>query len=262
MKRTGIDEREYFVVGPAGAPALVLIHGSRLTRAMWTPQFEQLSDEMRLIAPDLPGHGALAVQSFSLDAALDQIVALVDAVAGGRAIICGLSLGGYVALAFAERYPQHTAALALSGCSYSFRSGLGLVFGAPYALASRLMTSYLAPLLARADERIFRSRYPSSLADAIIRGGFFYRPFPAIVAALRDFDPAPALRAYPGATLLLNGRADPIFRRGERLYLQALARGRLLVVDGAAHLVNLDQPAAYNAALREFVRTADGHGNN
>lgn len=244
---------EYWAAGPASAPPIALIHGSRLTRAMWTPQFELLSGEFRLVALDLPGHGALAAVPFTMDAAVARVRATLDVLAIERAIICGLSLGGYVALAFAARYPERTTALVLSGSSYSFRGALGKVFGAPYLVASRLMTSHLAPLLARADERMFRARYPAALAEAIVRGGFFYRPFPAVVAALRAFDPLPALHAYPGPALLLNGAADPIFRRGEHAYLQALACGRLQVIDGAAHLVNLDQPEAYCAALRAIA---------
>lgn len=244
---------DYWAAGPVGAPPIALIHGSRLTRAMWTPQFDLLGGDFRLVAPDLPGHGALVAAPFTLDAAVAQVRAALDALAIARATICGLSLGGYVALAFAARYPERTAALVISGASYSFRGALGKVFGAPYLVASRLLTGYLAPLLGRADERMFRARYPAALADAIVRGGFFYRSFPAIIAALRVFDPMPALRAYPGPALLLNGAADPIFRRGERAYLQALARGRLQVIDGAAHLANLDQPEAYCAALREIA---------
>lgn len=262
MHRTPVttrNEQQYTMAGPEGAPALVLLHGSRLTRAMWQPQIAMLSDALRVIAPDLPGHGALAQEPFSLDSAVRHVAAVVDATAGGRATICGLSMGGYVALAFAARHPERTTALVLSGCSYSFRGVPGRILGAPYALASHVMTGWFAPLLARADERMFRSRYPASLADPIIQGGFFYRPFPAIVAALRSFDPLPALRTYTGPALLLNGKADPIFRRGEQSYLHALARGRLHLIAGAAHLANLDQPEAYSAALRDFAISQQTH---
>ncbi len=248
-----IHPREYTVAGPENAPAIVLIHGARLTRAMWQPQIDALSASLRVVAPDLPGHGALAGMPFSLDAAVEQVAAAVDTVAGGRAIVCGLSLGGYVALAFGARHPQRTMALVLSGCAFSFRRLPGRLLGAPYVAVSRFVTRTFAPLLARAEERALRKNYPAALADSIIARGFFYRFYADISAALLDFDPLPALHACNVPTLLLNGAEDRFFRRDEQPYLRALRHGRLRLIEGAAHLANLDQPEAYTTALHDFV---------
>ena len=248
-----VQRRDCAIAGPEGAPVFVLIHGARLTRAMWQPQIEALSDTFRVIAPDLPGHGALAGVPFSLDAAVEQVAAVVDAIAGERVIVCGLSLGGYVALAFGARHPQRTTAMILSGCAFSFNGFTGHLLRAPYLAISRLLTDNFAPLLARAEERTFRKRYPPTLVDTIVARGFFYRFYPEISAALIDFDPLPALRACECPVLLLNGADDRFFRRDERLYLSALRHGRVRLIEGATHLANLDQPQAYTAALRDFV---------
>lgn len=248
-----IHPREYTVAGPENAPAIVLIHGARMTRALWQPQIDALGDSLRVIAPDLPGHGALAGVPFSLDAAVERVAAVIDAVAGGRAIVCGLSLGGYVALAFGARHPQRTIALVLSGCSFSFRKLPGRLIGAPYIAVSRLVTRTFSPLLARAEERALRKVYPAALAEPIIARGFFYRFYADISAELLAFDPLPALRACDVPVLLLNGASDRFFRRDEQFYLRALRHGRLRLIEGASHLANLDQPEAYTTALREFV---------
>lgn len=248
-----VHPRQYTLAGPANAPAIVLVHGARMTRALWQPQIGALSDSLRVIAPDLPGHGALAGRPFSLDAAVAQVAAVIDAVADGRAIVCGLSLGGYVALAFGARHPRRTAALVLSGCAFSFRRLPGCLMGAPYVAISRFVTHTFSPLLARAEERALRKAYPAALADPIIARGFFYRCYADISAELLNFDPLPALRACDVPALLLNGASDRFFRRDERLYLRALRHGRLRLIEGASHLANLDQPEAYTAALREFV---------
>jgi Predicted hydrolases or acyltransferases (alpha/beta hydrolase superfamily) len=248
-----VQRRDCAIAGPEGAPVLVLIHGARLTHAMWQPQIEALSDTFRVIAPDLPGHGALAGVPFSLDAAVEQVATVVDAIDGEHVIVCGLSLGGYVALAFGARYPSRTKALILSGCAFAFNGFVGRLLRAPYLAISRLLTSNFAPLLARAEERTFRKRYPPALADAVVERGFFYRFYPEISAALLDFDPLPALRMCECPVLLLNGAADRFFRRDEQLYLRALRSGRLRLIEGAAHLANLDQPEAYTRALRDFA---------
>ncbi len=250
---TDVQLRFCTIAGPEHAPVIVLIHGARLTRAMWQPQIDALSTSFRVIAPDLPGHGALADVPFSFDEAITRTAAVIDVVAGGRAIVCGLSLGGYVALAFGARHPQRTLALVLSGCAFSFRRWTGRFLGAPYVAISRFVTHTFSPLLARAEERALRKNYPAALADAIIARGFFYRFYAEISEEMLNFDPLPALQACDCPVLLLNGAQDRFFRRHEQSYLHALRHGRLHLIDGAAHLANLDQPEAYTTALQAFV---------
>ena len=84
------------VAGPPEAPAIVFIHGVRLTGAMWAPQVADLSDTFRTIALDLPAHGTRSGEAFTLDAATEAVASTIRAEAGGRAVVVGLSLGGYV----------------------------------------------------------------------------------------------------------------------------------------------------------------------
>src|SRR5512145_312238 len=93
---------------------------------MWLPQIRGLSDTYRVIAPDLPGHGACAGVPFSFAAAAERIADLIREEAQGRALVAGLSLGGYVAIELAARHPDRVAGLVLSGCSVNFVGALGL----------------------------------------------------------------------------------------------------------------------------------------
>ncbi len=90
------------VVGPQNAFPIVLVHGVSWTRKMWMPQMEALSDEFRVIAIDLPGHGVLHEQSFQLKAAVQAVMESLRQQTDDRALIVGLSLGGYVAMAYAH----------------------------------------------------------------------------------------------------------------------------------------------------------------
>ena len=104
--------------GPDDAPGIVFLHGTRLTRAQWWPQLRRLAGAYRCVAVDLPGHGVLADRPFTIEAATDLVRAAIEAeIPSGRAVIVGLSLGGYVAIDTAEAYPEVVAGLVLAGCS-------------------------------------------------------------------------------------------------------------------------------------------------
>jgi pimeloyl-ACP methyl ester carboxylesterase len=104
------------VAGPRDAFPIVLVHGAAATRKMWVPQMEALADEFRVIAVDLPGHGMLREQPFRLEAAVQTVMESLRHQTRDRALIVGLSLGGYVAMACAHDHPQQIAGLVLSGC--------------------------------------------------------------------------------------------------------------------------------------------------
>ncbi len=89
-------------------------------------------------------------------------------------------------------------------------------------------------------------------APRATNGWLFKGGYRAAVTALRTSF-LPRLAAYPGPALLVNGADDPLFRRGEGAFLAACHDGRLHVIEGAGHLVNSEQPEAFNAAIREFA---------
>ena len=115
------------VVGPRDAFPIVLVHGVSWTRKMWLPQLKALSDEFRVIALDLPGHGALRKQQFQLKAAVQAVMESLKQQTHDRALIVGLSLGGYVAMACAYDHPQEIAGLALSGCCIDYHGPIGML---------------------------------------------------------------------------------------------------------------------------------------
>ncbi len=80
----------------------MFFHCAGANRRIWLPQVHRLADAFQVIALDLPGHGALADMPFSLGAAREHVVGVIEAWAGGRALIVGLSLGGYVGVDLAH----------------------------------------------------------------------------------------------------------------------------------------------------------------
>ncbi len=237
------------VAGPEHAPVVVLLHGTRRTRAMWRHQVDGLSDEFRTVAVDLPGHGILADVPFGMTRATGLVAAVIEAT-GGRATVVGQSLGGYVAMDVAARRPELVTGLVLVNATAEPRT---ILRHAPGTVGSYL--------LGAGRERLTRSRLPirrrrhgaPSNTLPATRGWLFKGGGRATAWALRQSF-APRLAAYPGPTLILNGADDPIFRLDEDSFLAVAADGRRDLIAGTGHLVNEDRPADFNTTIRRFGR--------
>ncbi len=237
----------FAVAGPLDAPTLVFLHGTRVTRAMWDPQVAGLADRYRVVTVDLPGHGALADMTFRMARAVAIARSVIER-NGGRAIVIGQSLGGYVAMELAACHPEIVAGLVLCNSTTEPRT---VARRAPRAIgvyvAGRVGERYL-----RRGEPVRADTTRRGPAPRATNGWLFKGGYHAVVTALRTSF-IPRLAGYPGPALLVNGSDDPLFRRGERDFLAACSNGRLCVIPNAGHLVNSEQPDAFNAAIDEFA---------
>ncbi|MFG3558630.1 alpha/beta fold hydrolase [Micromonospora sp. NPDC047557] len=221
----------------------VFVHGIRLSSTMWGPVAALVNGPSA--APDLPGHGTREAEPFTIDGAVAAIVAAIDSV-GGRAVLVGHSLGGFMAIAAAGRHPGRVAALVAGGCTVQPRGG----FLAAYRLVARLAAS--RPDIAdRVSASGFRRALPEPIAEAMVAGGVRCAVMPEVVAALSEMDAIGELHRYPGPVLLFNGARDP-FRVDERRFLAAAANARLVVVPRRGHIGII----AETAMLAGLVTTA------
>jgi pimeloyl-ACP methyl ester carboxylesterase len=244
------DDPTITAAGPVGAPAIVFLHGTRLTRAAWAGQLDALSDEYRTVALDLPGHGTRVGEAFTLDGAADMVAATIrEQAVDGRAVIVGLSLGGYVGMVLAARHPEHVRGLVLAGAT---AEPVG-VRSLPYRALALILDRFEGPSLRRANEWFFRTRYPASIAEPIVAGGFWSDGGAHALRALFGQRFVPRLASYPGPTLILNGEWDLLFRMSAGTFAAAARDVRRVRLSGALHLSNLDQPAAFNSAVRTFA---------
>jgi pimeloyl-ACP methyl ester carboxylesterase len=239
----------YIAAGPAGAPAIVFVHGTRLTRTAWTAQLEALSDAYRVIAMDLPGHGSLADRPFTIRDAADELARVIRTAADGRAVVVGLSLGGYVAMDLAARRPELIRGLVLSGATQEPDG----IRARPYLALAWAIDRLGHRGMDRLNRWFFRTRYPPAIADPIIESGFHSEGGSTALRALVGERFAPRLAAYPGPVLILNGDLDVLFRLGAKRFAGAARDVRRVRIAGATHLANLDRPEAFTAAVRKFV---------
>ena len=252
MSPAAPDDPTITAVGPAGAPAIVFVHGTRLTRSSWAAQLDGLGGEFRAIAVDLPAHGTRAHESFNLERAADLLADTVrDHASGGRAVIVGLSLGGYVAMTLAARQPERVRGLVLAGAT---AEPVG-VRSLPYRVLAVVLDRFDGPRLERLNAWFFRTRYPAEIAEPIVAGGFWSKGGATALRELFGQRFVPRLAAYSGPTLILNGQWDLLFRLSAGTFAEAAADARRVRLAGALHLSNLDRPAAFNEAVRRFARS-------
>ena len=241
----------YDVAGPRNAFPIVLVHGAAATRKMWIPQMEALADEFRVIAVDLPGHGKLREQPFRLEAAAQAVMESLRQQTNERALIVGLSLGGYVAMACAHEHSQEIAGLVLSGCSIDYRGAIGILSW----LDSSIVTTFFSEdRLSRMQAKTLRSMFPEALVEPQLKAGFSWKVAPQAYRELASHDFYAMLGSFPGPALILNGENDKLNRKREAVLLRATRDGQLQMVKQAGHLCNLEQPEVFTHQVRTFAK--------
>ena len=101
--------------GPDGAPILILVHGFPFNKSMWNKQVEALIENYRVIAYDIRGFGnsEAGIADISIELFVDDLLGLMDALKIDKALLCGLSMGGYIALNAIANFPKRFSALIL-----------------------------------------------------------------------------------------------------------------------------------------------------
>jgi pimeloyl-ACP methyl ester carboxylesterase len=252
----------------SGLP-LVLLHAFPLDHGMWLRQ-EPLGESLRLIVPDLRGFGGStgSVPRGIADLA-DDVAALLDGLHLERpAVICGVSMGGYVAQHVAARHPDHVAALVLVDTK--------LEADTPEARAARVDLAGKVGRLGQsilADAMIPRLlAVPRSDADpavvarhaenrALLQALVERQPVATIQAALAALGDRPdmtdAMRHVAVPTLLVVGAEDQITPPACLEAAEAvIPNAKLLIVPAAGHLVPLEAPEVFNRAIVEFLAEA------
>lgn len=227
-----------------GVP-IVLVHGLRLSSSMWRPQAELLGSQgRRVVAPDLPGHGSRRGEVFSLGTAVDAVLGAIDEV-GGRALLCGLSLGGFVSIAAAGASPGRVAGLVAASCTAKPAQSLAQVYRIPSVLMDRLPDRGAA-----VNERFHRLTLRDGAAEAVLDGGLAVEAATAVIDEIQRLDALSSLASYGGPVWLINGARDH-FRIHEKKFYDACVDGRLVNVPRAGHMVSLDQPVNFSRIVAD-----------
>jgi 3-oxoadipate enol-lactonase len=247
------------VEGPEDAPPLVLGSSLGATHEMWEPQVAPLAQRFRLVRYDRRGHGRSPVVAgpTTLDDLGRDLVALLDELGLERVSFCGLSLGGLEGMWLALETPDRITRLVVCCTGASFPPRETWVERAAVVRAGGVGAIADAVL-----ERWFTGGFRDTRPDVVTRFREMLVATPpegyaACCDALRDADLTPRLGAISVPTLVLTGAEDPSVppERGDAL-ATALPNATPTVVEGAAHLANVEQPEAVTEALLRHLKEA------
>ena len=253
--------RLHIEVDGAG-PTIVFAHGFGGSARNFRAQARGLKARFRIVRFDARGHARSdapdAAAAYRPEAFVDDVARVLDAVGATTAVIGGLSMGAGIALRFALAYPQRTRALVLA----AFPAGAAAA-GSLGASARAFADAIDEVGLEAAGARFVWG--PDSGLDspaaALIRQGFLEHSPRALAHTLREViavqpsivDIGDAVRAIACPALVVVGDRDRLSQAPSALLAHTLPRARLVTIADAGHLVNVAQPAAFNAAVADFV---------
>lgn len=260
-------------------PAIVFLHGYPFDRSMWNDQIEFLSEHgYRCVAPDLIGgtsenvteasvcneaggnHRRKSVPLKTMEEMAREVAALMEELGIGQAVVCGLSMGGYVAFDFARLFPGKVRGLVLAGTRASadtepekqargqqvelmLDQGMQPVADASLPKLLSLRTLNEKPEVAeRVRQMILKS---DPVATAAAQRG---------MAARRDY--VDELADITAPTLIIVGRDDRIRPVADAEFMhERISNSRLEIIENAAHMTNMEQAEQFNRALLEWLGT-------
>jgi pimeloyl-ACP methyl ester carboxylesterase len=252
MARLERDGVELYYEAHGEGPVILLSHGYSATAQMWKGQIDALGEHYKVVTWDMRGHGQSDYPedqgAYSEPATVADMAAILDAVGADTAIVGGLSLGGYMSLAFNRVHPDRVRGLLIIDTGPGYRNDEareGWNANA-HRTADRYKKEGLGRLAAGSPEmRMSHHRNAEGLVKAA-RG----------MLTQRDPNVLNSLPTISVPTLVLVGADDTPFLAASD-YMAAKIPGAVkVVIPNAGHAANIDQPAAFNRAVLDFLKTA------
>ena len=246
--------------GPDDAPPVVLLHSLGSDATMWRPQVEALAGPYRTIRVDARGHGRAPAPPgpYTVDQLGQDVLDGADALDLGTFHLAGLSMGGLVALWVAVLHGDRLRSLTVAntaarvGSAEGWRARIDAVRAHGLeGIRDDVLARFFAPGFARSDPVTF-AEAQAAFTAADDDG------YASCCAALGDADLTEDVGRITTPTLVVGGELDVATPPDQARQLHdAIPGSRLVVLDGAAHVSNLDAPEAFTHALRQHLDAAE-----
>lgn len=255
----GVD-LAYRFDGPKQGRVVLLSNSLMSNYDMWDRTVPALSERYRVLRYDTRGHGRSGTTPgpYSIEMLADDAAGLLDALGIACAHIVGLSMGGMIAQQLGARFPDKVLSLAL--CDTASEMPPRSLWAERLAIAQK---QGIAGLVDGTIKRWFNASFiehePAEIEKVrrfILGTGV--EGYSACAAAVRDMAQTTLLLKIKAPTLVMTGRQDPACTVDQATVLHRVIEGsKLVILEDAAHLANIEQPQAFNQALRSFLDSVD-----
>jgi 3-oxoadipate enol-lactonase / 4-carboxymuconolactone decarboxylase len=244
---------DFTIEGAEAGPVLVLLNSLGTTAELWTPQLHALHSFFRIVRPEHRGHGGghAPPGPYSIGELASDIVDLLDHLGVEEASLCGVSLGGMVAMWFAAHHADRVDRVLLA-CTAPALPPASAWKERAAAVRAGGVDQLLPVLLERwfADPTTAPSDVVASMLSRTDPEGYA-----GCCDAIADMDLRPDLAAIKAPTLVVGGAADPVVPPAMAVALQeAIPGSALTILPRAGHLANLEQPAAFTRVMLAHLR--------
>jgi len=216
---------------------------------MWAAHARELARRYRVVAVDLPGHGAMIGERFSPEG----VAAFLDRVIGEACerppLLVGYSLGGYVAMDYAARRPEGTAGLLLDGCTLDMDGWKHW----PPELGAHLAGFVPPPVMERLIRTTVYMTLPGELGRVVNGIPFDYRVLKETTKMTRTTRFVDRIAGYRKPVLFANGEYDLVFRMDEQRFMRRLPQAELRVIRRADHTAPLRAAQEFTAIVGGFA---------
>jgi 3-oxoadipate enol-lactonase len=240
----------------SGAPVL-LIHAFPLNNTLWEPQIGPLSEQYRVIAPNIRGFGGSGPASpWTIDEMCDDLNEFLEKLGMTTCVVAGVSLGGYIALPFRIKYPKRVLKLVLANTraradNETEKAARNEMIAAIRQHGTAILPERMLPRLLKPNPLPDVSRKVRSMIEEVDASAAIHA-----VAAMRDRpDSSSALHRVDCPTLVVTGENDAIIRLEDAQAMADSIPGcKYVEISESGHLSNLENPAEFNRALFDFLR--------
>lgn len=246
--------------GPDNAPVIILIHGFPFNKSMWNKQVEILIENYRVIAYDVRGHGnsTAGTADFSIELFVDDLLGLMDALKIDRAMLCGLSMGGYIALNAVENFPKRFGSLILCDTNCIADTPEAKVkrmisieniekYGVEY-FANESLKNLFAP------ESFVTNKEKIDVVKEMIMETSVQSLSSTLIALSKRKETCTRLAGIRIPVLIMVGKEDKITPPEAALQMQKnIKRSILNIIEHAGHLINIENSYDFNVQLSKFI---------
>jgi 3-oxoadipate enol-lactonase len=260
MTKTRVNNIQIAYDDIGSGPAVVLIHGYPFNRSMWTEQVAALADRYRVVTLDLRGHGESETSTGASTMTLmaQDVAALMDELQIERAVIGGLSMGGYVTLALYQLFPQRVEKLLLADTRAQADTEEGKATRAEQV--QQILAEGMAGIVNAMLPKLLSPETVSKRPEIVkrVRDMMIHTSPEGAAGALRGMaereDQMERLSQINVPTLIVVGKEDPItpVADSEKMH-ERIAGSQLVVIENARHVSNIEQAEEFNRALLELL---------